>query len=72
MTKAIISPYEETIRHDEIVYIPTVVIDTEATEFDSSDMPASMVDAADGERLIFLDAEPHTLAVSLGYVEVDI
>lgn len=72
MTKAIISPYEDTVRHGETVSMPSVVIDTEATEFDSSDIPASMVGAAEGERLIFLDDTAHAQAVSLGYTEVDV
>ena len=72
MMKAIISPYENITQLGEIVSMPTVVVDTEASRFDSSDMPASVVDAAEGERLIFLDAEAHAQAVNLGYVEVDI
>ena len=70
MTKAIISPYELTTKHGETVSMPSVVIDTDARAFDSSDMPASIVDAADGERLIFLDDTAHAQAVSLGYTEV--
>ena len=72
MTKAIISPYEDTIRHEETVSMPTVVIDTGASHFDSSDIPSSMIDGRSGERLIFMDAEHHALAVSLGYTEVDV
>lgn len=70
MTKAIISPYEDVARHGETVSMPTVVIDTGASQFESSDIPSSMVDGRDGERLIFLDDEAHAQAVSLGYTEV--
>lgn len=70
--KAIISPYEPITKHGETVSMPTVVIDTGATRFDSSDMPASIVDTAEGERLIFLDDTAHAQAVSLGYTEVDV
>ena len=72
MTKAIISPYEEVIQHGETVNVPTVVIDTNAKRFDSSDIPSSMLDAKEGERLIYLDAEAHALAVALGYTEVEV
>ena len=72
MTKAIISPYEDTVRHGEVVNMPTVVIDTDAKAFNSSDMPASIVDAAEGERLIFLDDTAHAQALALGYTEVDV
>lgn len=70
--KAIISPYEDTVRHGETVSMPSVVIDTDAQEFDSSDIPASILDAVDGERLIFLDDTAHAQAVSFGYTEVDV
>lgn len=70
--KAIISPYEPATRHNETVSIPAVVIDTGATEFDSSDVPESIVVQADGERLVFLQADHHAQAVTLGYVEVDV
>ena len=70
--KAIISPYEEVIQHGETVSMPTVVIDTGALSFDSSDIPSSILDVKEGERLIFMDEEHHTLAVSLGYTEVDV
>ena len=72
MTKALISPYEDTVRHGETVSMPSVVVDTDAKAFDSSDMPASIVDVADGERLIFLDIEAHAQALALGYTEVDV
>ena len=71
MTKAIISPYEDIIQHGETVSMPTVVIDTDASHFESSDIPSLMIDAAEGERLIFLDDEAHARAVALGYVEVE-
>ena len=72
MTKAIISPYEDVAQHEETVSMPTVVIDTGAKGFESSDIPDSMVDGRDGERLIFLDEAAHAQAVNLGYTEVDV
>ena len=71
MTKAIISPYEDIIRHGQTASVPTVVIDTDASQFESSDIPSSMTDGRDGERLIFLDEAAHAQAVNLGYTEVD-
>ena len=68
--KAIISPYEDIARHGEVVNMPTVVIDTGASHFDSSDIPSSILDVKDGEHLIFLDDTAHAQAVSLGYTEV--
>ena len=70
--KAIISPYEPITKRGQTVSVPSVVVDTEASGFDSSDIPAPIVDAADGERLIFLDDEAHAQAVALGYTEVDV
>ena len=70
--KAIISPYEDIIQHGETVSVPTVVIDTFASHFESSDIPSSMIDAVDGERLIFLDEDAHAQAVNLGYTEVNV
>ena len=72
MTKAIISPYEEVTQHGETVSVPTVVVDTNTKRFESSDIPSSMIDAVDGERLIFLDADAHAQAINLGYTEVDV
>ena len=72
MTKAIISPYEDVFVDDKTVGMPTAVVDTGADAFDSSDIPSSMIDDGDGERLIIMDAEHHALAVALGYTEVDV
>ena len=70
--KAIISPDEDIARHGEVVNMPTVVIDTDTSHFESSDIPSSMIDGRDGERLIFLDEAAHAQAVNLGYTEVTV
>lgn len=71
--KAIISPYEPVIdAKGDTVYMPSVVIDTEAQEFSSSDMPSSIVDVQEGERLIVMSADKHAEAVALGYTEVEV
>lgn len=73
--KAIISPYEEVITErngiPETIGMPSVIVDI-PSDFSSSDIPSSVLYAQDGERLIFMSAEAHTLAVAFGYTEVEV
>lgn len=72
MARAIISTYKDVIVDGKTVSKPAVVIDTGATDFESSDIPSAFIDGRSGERLVFLDEAAHVQAVALGYTEVDV
>ena len=69
--KAIISPYEEIIINNEMVNAPAVFVDLGGIDFTSSDLPKSILDSSNNERLVYLNEENETLAIALGYIGVD-